>query len=397
MNLRTLLRSLVWAWGLCAGTLMAQTQNIEGRVLLSDSLHAASYASVYVPSTGQGTVCDKEGHFLLEGLGKMECPIEVSYMGYSTHKEVIRFDTASIVRLQVTMEEEPINLANVFITPNGEDAAVYLFNKVLQQSKANRKRLLHFEATVHTRFHIQDYDFWSYFPKFLTFMMKPVVVSAGAGALFSVMTQNPLVDLEISCLMDYAKNKLRYVKDEIVNSNIGLDAKMTKYFCKDNHIDPLKLYEKMSEYALKKATEQPGYFKMLGSVEEQGHEVNILQHIFYKGDTVLSSQTYYVMEDVWSLLRYEWKGRRGGEYRMEFRDIGEDIFLPVCRVDLPDTVETFLTKQLKSSKEWMEENNQEPSGPFKRWDELALSGREFNPYMSKNYSVQYKNVQCREE
>ena len=67
MNLRTLLRSLVWAWGLCAGSLMAQTQRIEGHVLLSDSLHAASFASIYVPATGQGTVCDKEGHFLLEG------------------------------------------------------------------------------------------------------------------------------------------------------------------------------------------------------------------------------------------------------------------------------------------------------------------------------------------
>ena len=137
----------------------AQQHTIDGRVTLSDSLHAASFATVYVPSTGQGAVCDKEGNFMLGGLSQRECTIEVSYMGYSTYKEVVSFDKSAHVQLLVTMQEEPINLANVFITPNGEDAAVYLFNKVLAQSKLNRKRLKHFDATVTTLLHSQDMDF----------------------------------------------------------------------------------------------------------------------------------------------------------------------------------------------------------------------------------------------
>ena len=362
--------------------------------MLADTLHAASYASIYVPATGQGAICNQEGYFQLDGISVPECSVEVSYIGYSTHTEVIRFDTARCVAFQVVMQEEPISLANVFVTPDGEDAAVYIFRKVLDRAKENRARLQHFEADVQSSLYAQDLDIIpQLLPKLIAFALKSAMRMSGLGALANLFFQHALVDVDIRYQMDYTKGKLRYLNDALVKSVPQLDKKTAKDcfgFC---HYDPLKEPMEQVETALKKSLKTPGTFRLVGTVEEQGHVIDILENSVRQGDTLLLSQKYYVIEDVWSLLRTEYIAFQVSENRVEFRDIGQGIYLPVLRVDLPKACD--IDFEAEFDKEMAKDGRQPTSferGVLQRWKQLAESARSMQPRMNENFSIQYRNV-----
>ncbi len=398
MNMKTLLQICVWAIScLSVESIFADTHRVEGRVLLSDTLHAASFASIYVPATGQGTVCDKEGYFLLDGITLDECAVEVSFVGYSTHKEVIHFQANQPATLNVTMQEEPITLANVFITPNGEDVSVYLFQKVLDQAKLNRKRVQHFDANVQLSLHSQDMDFIPMIlPKMLYFLLKGAMKMSGFGAVVDLVFKNPVVDLDIRYRMDYSKGKLKYVDDVFVKTNPELTQKQKEECLKMVRLDPFESSTSDIAYALKMAKKDATRYKLVGTIEEQGHVVDILEYKRMQGDTLLYSCRYYIMEDVWSLLRLETKSKENGESRLEFRSVGEDIYLPVLHVELPSPVPFELEAMLADVKKQIEEGKEKPSGMeksiIKRLEDLSKSNRKFEPYMLENFSIQYNNV-----
>ena len=398
MNLKSLLSVCVWAiCCLSEEPLFANTHRVEGRVLLSDSLHAASFASIYVPATGQGTVCDKEGYFLLDGIPLDECAVEVSFVGYSTHKEVVHFPSNQPATLNVTMQEEPITLANVFITPNGEDVSVYLFQKVLDQAKLNRKRVQHFDANVQLSLHSQDMDFIPMIlPKMLYLVLKGAMKMTGFGAVVDLVFQNPVVDLDVRYRIDYSKEKLKYLDDEFVKTTPELTKKQQEQCLKLVRHDPFESATSGIAYALKMAKKDANRYKLVGTIEEQGHVVDILEYKRMQGDTLLYSCRYYIMEDVWSLLRLETKSKENGESRLELRSIGEDIYLPVLLVELPSPVPFDLEAMLAEINKRIEEGKEKPSGMeksvIKRLEDLSKSNRKFEPYMSENFTIQYHNV-----
>ncbi|MBP5346608.1 MAG: hypothetical protein J6Y99_10380, partial [Bacteroidales bacterium] len=133
-----------------------------------------------------------------------------------------------------------------------------------------------------------------------------------------------------------------------------------------------------------------------GTIEEQGHVVDILEYKRMQGDTLLYSCRYYIMEDVWSLLRLETKSKENGESRLELRSIGEDIYLPVLLVELPSPVPFDLEAMLAEINKRIEEGKEKPSGMeksvIKRLEDLSKSNRKFEPYMSENFTIQYHNV-----
>ena len=396
MRFKTLLFGL-WALSLSFNTLLAQTQRLEGRVLLSDSLSAASFATVYLPNSGQGAVCDREGRFVLEDIVASECPVEVSYVGYSTHREVIHFDDNHQATLQVTMQEEPINLANVFITPNGEDAATYLLRKVLNQSKINRKRIQHLEANVQSSIYAQDLDFIPLIlPKFLFFVCKSAIKMAGYGALVDLLFKHPVVDIDFRYQIDLTKGKLKYQNDKFVKMTPKISDKSAKDCYKIFHYDPIEDPVTLVESVLKYVAKAPDKYRLIGTIEEQGHVVDILEHKSMKGDTLVYSTRFYIMEDVWCLLRYETKSEMAGDSRLEFRNIGEDIYLPVLRVTNPAPIPLDLNDLLEEAKKSIAEDNEKPSSMessiLKRLEEVVNSGRKFQPYISQDFSIQYNNV-----
>ena len=369
-------------------------RSIEGRVMLSDSV-SASFATVYLPTTGQGTVCDMDGYFRLDSLRGAECPVEVSYVGYTTHRDTVRWNAGGNAQLLVKMEEEPISLANVLVTPNGEDAAVYLFQKVIEQGEINRRRIRHLEANVRTSFFAQDMDVLPrLMPKALYFVMKSAMRMAGYGVVIDILFKHPKVDMEFSYQMDYTQGKASYRNVRFARCVPELSDKLAKKCSKLFFYNPIDATLDRISIALKYAKKNPGSYRLVGTIEEQGRVVDILEHQYVNGDTVMFSTRYYIMEDVWSLLRYESRSMSNGEKRQEFRNIGGDIYLPVLRVDLPSPID--MNEMVDMAKKSIAESEDKPSAMeasiLRRMEDVANGRRKYQPYIKNDYSIQYSNV-----
>ena len=147
---------------------------------------------------------------------------------------------------------------------------------------------------------------------------------------------------------------------------------------------------------LKYIKKEPNKFTLIGTIEEQGHVADILEYKQMRGDTLVYSCRYYILEDVWCLLRYETKSQAQGDTRLEYRNIGEDIYLPVLKVTNPAPIPLDLNDWLNKAKQSMAENKEKPTSMEKnilsRLEEVVNSGRKFQPYISQDFSIQYNNV-----
>lgn len=98
---------------------VAQTASLQGKVVDAATQIALPGVNVVLVNTMWGTVTDEKGIFLFTSLPEGEYTLNISYLGYSANKvdNLTLVDGQTLVLATVEMEEEPISLSQVTVTP----------------------------------------------------------------------------------------------------------------------------------------------------------------------------------------------------------------------------------------------------------------------------------------
>lgn len=365
-------------------------QTLHGRVMLDEST-PAHYATVYIPSLGIGTITDTEGQYQLDNLPSKDVTIEYSFIGYSTH--IAHTDTLIMgdSLKSILLNEQPVALNEVFVTPNGEDPATYIFRRIHERAKQNRP-LVQYDASISSSFLTQDLDIIPMVvPKVVLWMLKSLVRMTSVSRLFSISIEHQKIQAKANILCHSQKGKCKYHDWRLIETTLK-DDDFEKAFRKESSIDPFMFaYEPFMN-----AKELPEGYILKGTIEEDGRTVDVL----YKGrqniinDKVYGDTTFlYVVEDDWGILRKEERSA-GGFTRMECRHIGDGIWLPISYIDDPTIID--LNQMIKDAVVEYE-NDPDPKKAskmerkvFNRLKEIANGKRQFHPCVTMCFNINYK-------
>ncbi len=383
-----------------SGRVMAQS--LEGQVSLGDE-GPAQYATVYVPATGQGAVTDHEGRYVLENVPMGTVEVEFAFLGYNTVKRKLVIDEAKRYAHDECLDEQSFMLNDVYVTPTGEDPAVYILRKVAEKAAVNRKRLAHYEAGKEYVFHSQDMDIApAVLPKFVTWIMNSMMKMYHRGAIYEFCTGYERTDARLSSDMIFNQGNFTYKNEKMLSASPSIPSKAQEQLFKMAQKDPFEvLYGDKTDYCSKMLKKGKCKYELKGSIEENGKVINVLvnEHAGDKDDPGVS--TLYVVEDEWGILRSEFKGKMSN-IRVESRNVGGGIYLPVSYLDVTDLSSLIYEKLIDEME--TEYADKKENGEFIASDKRKFHERveEFNrkrgkakPTIDIGYGISYRGVEIR--
>ena len=377
---------------------IVRAQTLEGRVTLGDDM-PAPFATVYVPSTGQGAVTDQDGRYTLDvPRGKTE--VEFSYLGYCTMKRQLTFDEARTYVHDESLVEQAIMLGDVYVTPTGEDPAVYILRKVAERAAVNRKRLQHYVAQKEYVFHTQDIDFLpAILPKPINWALTSLMKLKHRGAIWEFSCDHEAADARLTSQMTFNRGDFSYHNEKLLSANPAMPDKAREQLFQMTHKDPFdKLYGDKTNYSMKVLKKGKCKYVLKGSIEENGQVINVLVNDQSGEGDDKGLTTLYVLEDNWCILRYEFTSKLWHE-RIECRNVAQGIYMPVSflaeptfeSLDLEKEMAKFREKQLEKSKKG--ELSSSDRKFLSRMERYAQKHSNPRPSVATACSISYSNVQ----
>jgi len=93
------------------------------------------FVSVYLQGTTQGVTSNKEGNYSID-LPVGNHDVVFQFIGYKKHGEIVRVESAEQkISLNVKMEPQPYEIAEVTVNANAEDPAYEVMRKAIKMRK----------------------------------------------------------------------------------------------------------------------------------------------------------------------------------------------------------------------------------------------------------------------
>lgn len=372
-----------------------QTTHLEGRVFLNDTLPAA-YATLYLPQHGMGTVTDEQGRYQLDNIPVgPSIVLEYAFLGYKTEQIKVNLSQPNHrYAHDHHMQEQAILLDEVYLTPNGEDPCIYIIRKVHEQAQKNRKRLKSYTAVCDGSFHVQDLDVLvEILPGFAKTMLHGMLRPLGLNALFNYVTGSDKVDATYRYTQTWNQGKVKNSDINILSSNPTMPDKV-KQQLKKFQVESFfaMFYGDDKKFDAKKVTKKG--WKLKGVIEENGMTIDVLTRS--EGKSIKYETSIYVIEDLWTVLRYENHTSEGGLYRVECRDIGDGIYMPVLYATNPMPLN--IDKMIEDMKKENDEAKEKGDGSriernmVKRYEKIISDRSSVNINFITPYTIRYEGV-----
>lgn len=377
------------------------SQTLEGHVMLGDSL-PAPFATVYVPATGLGTVTDQDGYYWLDGLPKGQTEVEFSYLGYRTVKRKLLLPEAKKYAYDEHLAEQPIALSDIYVTPNGEDPALYILRKVAERAAVNKKRLLQYEAQFDYIFHAQDADIIpAILPKAANWAIRSLIKAKHRGAIYDFCTSHERVDARLTNTMIFDHGKRRYLNEKLLSASPTMPDKAREQLFDMSHYDPFDLlYGDDTDYCRKAIKKGKCRYQLKGTIEEGDRVIDVLTYTKPAIDNEHTPwvTTLYVVEDEWGILRMDHKNGIV-HIRIECRNVGGGIYLPVSQLFDPSFDALRLEQEMENYKkkqaERVEKGEKVSSierNMLERAEKFAQKRAKLRPCISTGISISYSKV-----
>ena len=395
MNLHKLCFSLLTLL-VCALPLQAQqTTHLEGRVMLNDTLPAA-YATLYLPQFGMGAVTDEQGHYQLDNIPvSSSVTLEYAFLGYKTEQVKVNLSQPNHrYAHDQWLTEQPLQLNEVYLTPNGEDPCLYIMRKLHEQGQINRKRLKTYTAVCTGKIDLENLDvIMAIFPGILKTAIHAALRLVGFNTLFNYLTSSDKVHVDYRYTQTWNHGKVKNSEMEILSATPAMDKKVRKKMDKLQIEDLFaQFYGDDKKFDAKKTAKKNWHLK--GVIEENGKTIDVLTRTV--GDSIKSDVTVYIIEDLWSVLRFEIRSKKLGIHRFECSDIGGGIYLPVLFVTNPIPLD--FAEFMKDQKKEYEADKAKGKDSklerkiIERYEKLEQSRATVNINIVTPYSVKYSNV-----
>lgn len=135
-------------WNIGAAQVSGKITDAQGEPL--------SFATVYVKGTSNGTTSNVDGVYRLE-LKAGTYELVFQYVGFRQRTEQVQVG-ASAVTLNVSLQEQPVELGEVVIRANAEDPAYAIIRNAIEKRKYYRDQVKEYAADVYVKGNIKFLD-----------------------------------------------------------------------------------------------------------------------------------------------------------------------------------------------------------------------------------------------
>lgn len=254
------------------------------------------FVSVYIEGTTQGVSSNKEGNYSIHlPAGKYELVFQ--FIGYKKHKETVRVESEEQqIVLNVRMEPQPYEIAEVTVNAKAEDPAY----EVIRKAVSKRKFYLHQTREYSCDIYIKGLQRMKNFPK--KFMGYDINAEGGIDTATGIFYLSESVE-------KYYFAEPDKVKEDMISSKVSGNSKAFSF----NRASDLMLnfYQNMVDL---KVVSQRGFispigesalfyynYHLLGTFYENGQQVNKIEVTPKREHDPVFRGTIYILENSWRI------------------------------------------------------------------------------------------------
>lgn len=308
--------------GSIVSVLTTMAQSLSGQVTLNDSVDSP-IATIRIDDLGIGTTAKIDGTYKLNDIKPGTHIVEFSYVGYKTVTKELTFAVGEDKRLDVELEQTPITLGTVFVTPDGSDASHFILNKVWEQAERRYKAAGDFKFHTTMLFSYRDFDLLKVFinslPPFIRRLLYMAIRISGYKDMMDIVFAYPHLDLQTTNSGSCIKKRYKWGTEEVKRCNVSLTDREKKALNKLLKLDDL--YK--SIYVDNLLRKKKASVKLKGSYDDGSKVVYILE-----GKLSGIKATMHVFEDSWDVVKYV---EQSGDNKdlWELRKSVGDLYMPV--------------------------------------------------------------------
>lgn len=260
---------------------------IQGRII-DENGEGLGFATVHQKNTTHGTTSNALGHYNLEILGDT-ATIVFQYVGYQTVERTV-YANQEIVRIDIRMAPQIMELSAVVIKPGGEDPAY----EIIRHAIANRRKHLQEAHDFRCEVYIKGMQRLDQVPEKI--LGIPVAVDTGIVYLSESVSQ----------LSFEQPGKIR---ERVISSKVSGDNQAFSYNQAsdmlinfyENHI----YSEGLSERSFVSPVADNAFlfydYELLGTTNEEGRTLNKIRVIPKRGHDPSFSGEIYIIDNSWRI------------------------------------------------------------------------------------------------
>lgn len=307
--------SVIWI----VGAVVGYAQSLHGNITLEKTDNLAPLATIRIPDLGIGTTAKLDGTYSVTGIKQGKHIVEYSFIGYKTVRKEIAFENGSDVVENVNLEETPIMLNAVFVTPDGSDPAHFIAKKMLENAARKYAAVRPFTITCESVLSFQDFEFFNILPKTTRSMFYFVAGLAGFKGVIKMLVNHPEMDCVTTNSGTCDGKKWKWGTEEVKKCNVELSDDEKKAINKMSPVD--NLYEQI--YDDNNFKEKKAEITMKGSYLDGDDLIYVLQ-----AEKNGCKDIFHVKDDTWDVVKCIFND--GIEQSIvELRQVVGELYLPV--------------------------------------------------------------------
>ncbi len=140
------MKKCIFIFLLISNYIFAQTGEIRGKIVDSETNNPLPYASILLAGTNSGTVSNLEGKFSFK-LEQGSYKLIIRYVGY--RRDTITVSIPQDKNIEIYLVKQAITLPDVLVTD--EDPAYRIIREAIKRKKLNKKGLKNFEYNAYSK------------------------------------------------------------------------------------------------------------------------------------------------------------------------------------------------------------------------------------------------------
>ncbi|NOU47634.1 MAG: carboxypeptidase-like regulatory domain-containing protein [Bacteroidales bacterium] len=291
-------------------SIVARAQGIRG-VVTNKEGNPVPFAAIYVPSLHSGTTANIDGEYQLQ-LEQETYEVVFQYLGYKQQSLTVDIGN-TFQKLNIVLEPQYYNLAEVIITASGEDPAYYIMRKAISMSQYYKNQVSEYSAHIYLK--------GSGVVKKIPYLLRSTLKKDGVEQGKYFVSEN------ISDIQFKLGEPLQTKVISMQSSGNENEASPMQFVIMSLYDDINGIISPLSRDAM-----QVYRFKLEGSFTEDGQTINKIEVIPRRKGPDLYSGFIFIRNESWSLHTVDLKVSQkmfDATIRQVYKPVSKFVWLPV--------------------------------------------------------------------
>jgi hypothetical protein len=285
-------------------------QGIRGVITNNDG-NPVPFAAIYVSSLHCGTTANIEGEYQLQ-LDQGTYEVVFQYLGYKLQSPTIVIGT-SFQTLNIALEPQYYNLAEIIVTASGEDPAYYIMRKAISMSQYYKNQVSEYSARIYLK--------GSGVVKTIPYLLRSTLKKDGVEQGKYFVSENI--------------SDIHFTLGEPLQTNvISMQSSGNENEASPMQFVTMSLYDDINGIIspLSRDAFQVYRYKLVGSFTEDDQTINKIEVIPRRMGPDLYSGYIFIRNESWSLHTVDLKVSQklfNATIRQVYKPVSELVWMPV--------------------------------------------------------------------